>query len=122
MLVTGALLAAFVSACGNPAHLYSLQKTTACLKTKPVRLGGPLDFVATTAPGGAVKVHTGANFVTVVFGKTVDDATNIDDAYRRFAARNVGVEDVLQQNENAVMLWHAHPDQSQVDLINGCLK
>ena len=88
-----------------------------------MRLGGPLDFVASTATGGAVKIHTSdGNFVTLVFGTTVADADNVAAAYRRFAAKNVGVNDVLDQDQNAVMLWHIHPSQSDLDLVSGCLK
>lgn len=123
MLVTGIVLAGLVAGCGgSSAHLYSLAKTTACLKTQPVRLGGPLDFVASTATGGAVKIHTKDNFLTLVFGSTISDANNIAAAYRRFAAKNVGVNDVLHQDENSVMLWHDHWSQADLDLIGGCLK
>jgi hypothetical protein len=123
MIVLAAVLAALVAGCGgSSSHNYSLGKTSACLQTKPVRLGGPLDFVASTATGGAVKVHTSGNFLTLVFGKTVDDANNIADAYRRFAANNVGINDVLNQNQNAVMLWHTHWSQPDLDLVTGCLK
>ena len=123
MIVLAAALAAIVTGCGgSSSHIYSLDKTSACLQTKPVRLGGALDFVASTATGGAVKIHTGDNFLTLVFGKTVDDANNIADAYRRFAAQNVGIDDVLVQNQNAVMLWHTHWSQPDLDLITGCLK
>ncbi len=116
-------MAAMVAGCGGSSpHVYSLDKTTACLQQKPVRLGGALDFVASTATGGAVKIHTNGNFLTLVFGKTVDDANNIADAYRRFAAKNVGIDDVLIQDQNAVMLWHNHWSQPDLDLISGCLK
>ena len=66
--------------------------------------------------------NTSDNFLTLVFGKTVDDANNIADAYRRFAANNVGINDVLNQNQNAVMLWHTHSSQPDLDLVTGCLK
>ena len=123
MILLAAILAALAAGCGgSSSHIYSLGKTKACLQTKPVRLGGPLDFVASTATGGAVKIHTTDNFLTLVFGKTVDDANNIADAYRRFAARNVGINDVLVQDQNAVMLWHKHWSQPDLDLITGCLK
>ena len=123
MLLLGTVFAILVAGCGGAsAHLYTLAKTRACLAAKPVRLGGALDFVASTSTGGAVKVHTKDNFVTVVFGTTVADADNVAAAYRRFAAQNVGVNDVLDENQNAVMLWHIHPSQADVDLISGCLK
>ena len=103
-------------------HLYSLGKTRTCLASQPVRLGGTLDFVASTSTGGAVKIHTKDNFVTLVLGRTVADADNVAAAYRRFAAQNVGVNDVLDENQNAVLLWHIHPSQADVDLVTGCLK
>ena len=117
------VLVAIAAACGaSSPKIYTLGKSTACLKTKPVRLGGPLELVASTATGGAVKIHTSDNFLTLVFGKTVEDANNIADAYRRFAAKNVGVDDVLHQDQNAVMLWHTHWSQPDLDLVSGCLK
>ncbi len=118
-----AVAAVLIAGCGgSSSHSYLRTKTVTCLKMKPVQLGGPLDFVASTAIGGAVKVHTEGNFVTVVFGKTVAAGGNIADAYRRFAAKNVGVNDVLIQDQNAVLLWHLHPSQSDLSLVTGCLK
>jgi hypothetical protein len=124
MIVTGALLAVLLAGCGSkPSQkVYSLAKTKACLEAQPVRLGGALDFVASTATGGSVKVHTRNNFVTIVFGTDVADADNINSAYHHFAAKNVGVDDVLDQSGNAVMLWHKHPSQSDVDVVQSCLK
>jgi hypothetical protein len=123
MIVLGALFATLVAGCGgSSSHLYSLGKTKTCLTAKPVRLGGPLDFVASTATGGAVKVHTSDNFLTLVFGASIADADNIAAAYRRFAAKNVGVNDVLHQDQNAVSLWHEHWSQADLDLVTGCLR
>lgn len=123
MVVIAVLLGTVLAGCGGSTpQLYTLAKTTACLKAQPVQLGGSLDFVASTATGGAVKIHTADNFLTLVFGKTADDASNIADAYRRFAAKNVGVNDVLQQNQNSVMLWHMHWSQADLDMITSCLK
>ena len=122
--MTGALLAAVLAGCGSssPTRTYSLANTKACLQQKPVRLGGQLDFVATTATGGAIKATTNGNFVTIVFGKTPADGDNIAAAYRHFAAPNVGINDVLDQNQNAVLLWHKHPSPDDQDLVEGCLK
>jgi hypothetical protein len=117
------LVASIVVACGNQSgKLYSRDATRSCLADKNVRLGGPLDFVATTATGGALKAHTGSNVVTIVFGETLSDADNINDIYHRVAAKNVGIEDVLRQQQNAVMLWHEHPSNEDLATITGCLK
>ena len=123
MIVFGTVFAALLAGCGGSStQLYSLGKTKSCLKTKPVRLGGPLDFVASTATGGAVKIRTTDNFLTLVFGSSIADADNVAAAYRRFAAKNVGVDDVLHQDSNAVTLWHEHWSQADLDLITSCLK
>lgn len=124
IVLIAAPLVLLVAACGGPAgtSLHSLQKTRACLITKHVKLGGQLDFVATTATGGAVQAHLPPNFVTIVFGQTVTDADNIYQAYHRFRGKNVGIDDVLRQDANAVMLWHEHPSDADLATVTGCLK
>lgn len=119
LVVVAAIL---LAGCGKNTPSYSLEKTSSCLTDKGVRLGGPLDFVATTATGGAVRARLKTNALTLVFGLTPDDADNIDAAYRRFHASNVGIDDVLRQQNNAVMLWQAHPADADLALVTGCLK
>jgi hypothetical protein len=113
---------AFLAGCGKDTPTYTLKKTEACLRTKGVVLGGPLDFVATTATGGAVRAQLRDNQLTLVFGLTKDDADNIDAAYRRFHSSNVGIDDVLREQGNAVMLWHEHPSDPDLALVTGCLE
>jgi hypothetical protein len=120
LLVMAALLA--VSCGKDGGKTYSVAQTRACLEDQRVRLGGQLDFVATTATGGALKANLGRNFVTIVFGETAADADNINQAYHRFSSSNVGVDDVLRQQDNAVMLWHEHPSDQDLALITSCLK
>jgi hypothetical protein len=121
--LSAASLVLLASACGSSGSaLYSLPKTRLCLLAKHLKLGGPLDFVATTATGGALRVRLPSNVVTIVFGETTADADNIDQAYQRFHAKNVGIEDVLRQDRNAVMLWHEHPADADLAEITGCLK
>lgn len=121
VLCTVAVLAA--SCGGSGAKIYSLEKTKTCLSDAGgATVGGSLDFVATTSTGGAFKAKLDDNSVTVVFGATEADANNIDDAYRRFRAKNVGIDDVLRQQGNAVMLWHLHPSDPDLATVIGCLK
>jgi microcystin-dependent protein len=122
--LSGALLVLLGSGCGGSggSTVYSLPKTRTCLRANHVKVGGPLDFVATTATGGALKARLPSNSVTIVFGATAADADNIDQAYRQFHAANVGIEDVLRQQGNAVMLWHAHPADTDLATIADCLK
>jgi DNA repair protein RadC len=60
--------------------------------------------------------------VTMVFGETLVDADNINEAYHRFRSKNVGIDDVLRQQQNAVMLWHEHPSDADLSTITDCLK
>ena len=122
-LVCLVAVVALVAACGGgDAKLAGREQTHACLVAHHVRLGGPLDFVATTATGGALKAHLADNDVTIVFGATLADADNINQAYHRFHSQNVGIEDVLRQQANVVMLWHQHPSDADLARITSCLK
>jgi hypothetical protein len=120
--VSFVLLLGLAACGGSGTSLYTLQKTQSCLTAKNIRLGGTLDFVATTATGGALRAHLPGEFVTIAFGATKADADNIDQAYRSFHARNVGIDDVLREDVNAVLLWNLHPTDANVATIAACLK
>ena len=115
-----------VAGCGSAGTpLYSRDATADCL-TKAALHPRPVteanDFVANSATGGAFTVQLVDNRVTISFGETVADADNIDQAYRRFKANNVGIDDVLRRQGNALMLWHVHPQDDDLATITGCLK
>jgi hypothetical protein len=122
-LVALALLCALAIACGGAADKpYTLAKTRQCLqKNDAVKIGGRLDFVASTATGGALRLRLQHNAVTLVFGETVEDADNINDAYHRFHAKNVGIEAVIRQDRNAVLLFRQHPTDTDLSTVQGCL-
>ncbi len=125
VIAAATLAAALLAGCGSSQSpettIYSRAKTMACLEDAKAKIGGQLDFVASTATGGAFKAKLPGNDVTVVFGQTLDDADNIDQAYVHFHAQNVGIADVLRQQGNAVMLWHQHPTDDELALVTGCL-
>src|SRR5581483_12191195 len=113
------------AACGKPSpKVYSEIRSRACIRDQGIRVGPPpvSDFIASTALGGSFRARLHPNFVTVSFGDTLDDAQNLDSAYRRVHARNVGIDDVLRLQGNAVMLWHEHPSDDDLSLVQGCLK
>lgn len=116
------LVALLFTACG-PARepTYDLEKTKSCLRDKGAKIGGPLDFVASTATGGAFHVTLPANQITVVFGETTGDAQQIEKAYVRFRGKNVGIEDILKRMSNVVMLWKKHPEQTDLETVESCL-
>ena len=123
LVVAAALL---VSGCGSSGTtIYTKTATEACLTKvglQPKPVSETADFVANSATGGAFVVQLVDNRVTVSFGETEADADNIDQAYRRFKATNVGINDVLRRQGNALMLWHVHPLDTDLATITGCLK
>lgn len=120
----GLALAVLVAGCGGSSEpsTFTAQKTRLCLKKDPsVKLNRKLDFVASTATGGALHAVLRKNDVTIVFGETEGDANNINQAYHRFVARNVGIEDILRQDKNAVLLFKEHPSDTDLSTIEDCL-
>jgi hypothetical protein len=121
----GALLVVAAGCGTSGTPLYTKDATSACLRKaglEPRPVNGTSDFVANSATGGAFHLAVAGNQVTVSFGDTVSDADNIDQAYRRFRAKNVGIDDVLRRQGNAIMLWHEHPQDTQLGTITSCLK
>jgi len=123
LLLLSIALTITAAGCGG-ASSYSADKTRECLAARGVQIGGKLDFVATTATGGAFAASLGDNSVKIIFGETEGDAEQIQLAYENFALPNVreGLPDVLRRDRNAVMLWRAHPQDSDLSLVIGCLK
>lgn len=120
------VLALLAVACGASSTdvVYTKAASSACLAKQGVRIR-PVpngDFVGQSATGGGFRAVLPKNDVTVSFGLTLEDAANIDQAYRRFHARNVGINDVLRTQGSAVMLWHVHPVDADIATITGCLK
>ena len=123
------LVAAFaaIAGCGGepPPETYVLDPTEACLRQagEGVRVSRQVDFVASTAFGGAVNVRfpRRANEVTIAFGQSEADAARIEQAYRRFAPRRLRIGDVLRRDRNAVLLWGIVPTAEQESTIRGCL-
>ena len=121
-----AALALTAAACGGGgATTYARQASAACLKKQGIAVqpvSDVADFVAASSTGGAFRVLLPHNAVTVSFGLQQSDADNIDQAYRRFRAKNVGIDDILRRQGNAVMLWREHPQDADIATITGCLK
>jgi hypothetical protein len=119
-------LVVFACSCGGTGTtIYTRAASAKCLTAQGIpakRVSQAADFVAWSAEGGSFRATLSDNFVTVSFGPTQEKADAIADAYRRFAAKNVGVSDVLRQQQNAVMLWHLHPSDTDLSTITGCLK
>ena len=88
LAIVGVAIVLTLAACGGQTT-YASDRTKTCLTERGVRVGGKLDFVAGTATGGAFLAHLGDNYVTVAFGSTLKNGTDIETAYTRFALPNV---------------------------------
>ena len=121
--VVAAILVLAAAACGG-STTYGLARSKTCLQQRGVSIGGPLDFVASTATGGAFRANLSDNWVVLAFGDNVKSGKDIENAYTRFARQNVrqGLADVLRRYNNAVTLWHQHPNDSDLSLVVGCLR
>ena len=124
LAAVAAVAVAALAGCGGGQTTYTLKATKQCLVQRGAHIGGRLDFVAQTATGGAFVTQLGDNWVTVAFGQTLNGGVQIQDAYQRFAFANVraGLPDVLRRYNNAVTLWHKHPQDSDLALVVGCLR
>ena len=125
--VAGTALAAgaLAAACGGgdePQEPYELAATRTCLEGADVPVtSDDLDFVASTALGGAVRARFADNSVTLAFGESPDDAGRIASAYRNFAGPRIPMQDVLLVDRNGVMLWEAKPAEDALERMQGCL-
>jgi hypothetical protein len=114
-------LCVLAAGCGGSSH-YSLESTRACLQKAHVRVRSRVDFLASTAPAGAFNVKFPDNQVTISFLEDSKQAAALAQAYRRVRGRNIGIEDVLRPQANAVLLWALHPDVGEEKTVKDCLK
>lgn len=122
-----AAVALVAAGCGQkpgerPDH-FDLAPTRACLQQQEgVRVTTQgLDFVASTALGGGMRVTLADNFVVMAFGETDEEAVRIEQAYRRFAGKRIPIDDVLKRDQNVVMVWNAPPSAEDEGRVSGCL-
>ena len=115
-----------LAGCGGdaPPDSYALEPTRTCLRDAevPVTSDG-LDFVATTALGGAMRVRLSpTNFVVMAFGENEAEAQRIEQAYRDFAGRSIPINDVLERRKNLVLVWNAPPTGDEENAVASCLQ
>jgi hypothetical protein len=106
---------------------YSLQPTMSCLDARDrIRVtsddGEIKDFIASSAPGGAMKVKFPRNVTVVSFGVTTQDAERTYRAYLRFAGGTIPVQDLLFREENVVLLWETPPSERDRLAVRDCLR
>ena len=121
LVVAAALLAA---GCGGEPEptVYRLEPTRACLEQTGLEpTTANVDFVASTATGGAVRAEIAANEVTISFGETDEEAQRTARAYENFAGPRIPIEHVLFREHNAVLVWGAPPTDEERTRVVSCL-
>jgi hypothetical protein len=130
VLASALAIAALASGCEGSKEAepeaYALAPSRACLAARDdVRVDAQkVDFVASTALGGAMRIELPAtdNFVVVSFGDDDAEAARIEHAYREFAGQHIPIDDVLQRTKNVVLVWNGPPGLEERETVLGCLR
>jgi hypothetical protein len=127
--VAAAALAVMAAAgCGaKAAKTYHVDGTAKCLKDAGYRVRTDADHlgvVAAAAPLGSLRAFESANTLTISFGNDHREAVNITKLYRKFAPKKLRphIDDVMEIQKNAVLLWTVTPPMDDHDKVLGCLK
>src|SRR5215218_465988 len=128
-LAAAVALTALVTGCGGSGgdepSSYALAPTRQCLQSENgVEVDThDVDFVASTALGGAMRVKVSPqNFVVMAFGNDDAEGARIEQAYRDFAGKRIPIDDVLERKKNLVLVWNAPPTGEDESAISSCLK
>jgi hypothetical protein len=129
MQLAAAAVAVFaVTGCGaKAAKVYHVDGTAKCLRDGGYRVrtdSDNLGVVAAAAPLGSLRAFEPGNTVTISFGNDHREAVNISKLYRRFAPKKLRphIDDVMEIQKNAVLLWTVTPPMDHHDKVVGCLK
>ena len=120
-------IVATLAGCGGESQTLAAREATAhCVDTRfavAIDLNAvDLDPVASGASAGAFRVELPSGTeVTVSFGRTVEDAEQIEEAYRANAG-GTPVDDVLERDGTAVFRWAQAPTDAEAIGMRGCLQ
>jgi hypothetical protein len=127
-LAAGALTVLALVGCGaKEPKTYHVDGTATCLKDEGYRVRTDADnlgVVPAAAPLGSLRAFEPGNTVTISFGNDHSDAVNISKLYRKFAPKKLRphIDDVMEIEKNAVLLWTVTPPMERHDRVVGCLK
>jgi hypothetical protein len=126
IVVVAVLTALAVTGCGTKAtKVYRVDGTAKCLRDAGYRVSTVnLGLVADSAPLGSLRAFKPGNAVTISFGNDHREALNISELYRKFAPKKLRphIDDVMEIQKNAVVLWTVTPPSADHDKVFGCLK
>jgi hypothetical protein len=117
-----------LAGCGsNATNVYHVDDTATCLRDAGYRVrtdSDKLGVVAAAAPLGSLRASEPGNNVTISFGNNHREALNISGLYRKFAPKKLRphIDDVMEIQKNAVLLWIITPPSDEHAKVTGCLK
>jgi hypothetical protein len=123
-----ALVLLVAAGCGAKApKTYHVDGTAKCLRDEGYRVrtdAENLGVVAAAAPLGSLRAFESGNTVTISLGNDHRDAVNISKLYRKFAPKKLRphIDDVMEIQKNAVLVWTVTPPSDDHDKVVGCLK
>ena len=125
-LVVAAALVVALTGCGvESVKAYKADPTAKCLEDAGFRIQrANLGLVADSAPNGSIRAFEPGNAVTISFANDHSEAKNISKLYRKFAPKKLRphIDDVMEVQKNAVILWTVTPPPKDHDTVFGCLK
>jgi hypothetical protein len=123
------LLALLAAGCGaQSSKPFTAAGTVGCLKKQgftgvtqaPVKIG----FIAAFAEHGGLRAKASdGNQLTIAFAADEEGAKSTKAAFKNQASPfyKKRINDVMQSERNAVMVWTTAPRQEQIDTVKGCL-
>jgi len=130
VIVLAAICAIVVAGCGGGGSpTYTAAATAPCLQdngftsvtTKAAKVG----FIASFATHGGLFANApGGNGLTIAFAADETDAASTESAYRKHAPASLRphLNDVMESQGNAVLVWTVSPSAHQLSTALGCLR
>ena len=110
---------------GGSGTAFTADSTKACLEKAGVQIvpvDTANDFVASSALAGTLGAKLALNRVTISFGRDDAEGQLIEAAYAKYGSKDVPIDQVLQRDGNAVLLWAGQPTKQDDDVVRSCLK
>ena len=126
--VAAVAVVAAAAGCGsNAVRVYHVDSTVKCLRDAGYRVNDKADelgVIPSAAPVGALRAFEPGNTVTISFGSDHREAVNISKLYRKFAPKRLRkhIDDVMEIQKNAVLVWTVTPPTDDHEKVLGCLK
>jgi hypothetical protein len=123
------LVLALAAGCGaQSSKPYTAAGTVACLKTKGftgvTTAPAKIDFIARFSENGGLRAKAAdGNVLTVAFAADEAGVAPKEQAFRNNASPfyKKRMQDIMQSERNAVLVWQTAPTQEQIDAVKSCL-